>query len=931
MLRFLLLLHSLVLIAVAAAQTKKPLDHTVYDGWKSISSTAIAPNGTFITYEINPQEGDGQLFIFKKDTEEYRSFERGKNAKISPTSEYVLFKIEPQHDTIRKLKIAKKKKDEFPKDSLAVHLVNANTTQKTPMVVSYALPKDSGLFMAYLVEEKRTPPAVPEKKCFFKKKKTETPAPKPEKLNVLHFYNPLQAESKFSIDYVTEYTWSDNGKTLATIAQKKNKEKEPDSCFVSVFNTLTGQTTLLYAALGTAKNITTDRAGEQLAFQFSADTTERKLYGLYYWTHKDTALQLLADTASIQLVAQNWAVSEHRKPFFSHNGSRLFFGVGAKPPVKEKDTIPEEEKVKLDIWHWMDGQIQPEQLKKLKEEKKRNYLAMYSPANKDFITLANEEMEEVTLPFYSDSNFALGRSTKPYERLVTWEGWNTDYYRVNLLNGERTLLLKKYAYRPYLSPNGSYLVYFKDSLWHSIDMASGVSTNISKGIPFALFDEDNDVPSKAWPYGFGGFLNASLHVLVNDRYDVWLLSLKGDTPPVNLTNGRNEKWQYRSKSLNEKDPYIRTDERLYLTAQNEATKNLRVAYLENPSLPVLKTVSEKPEQFIQLSKAENADAVIYRASTFTTYPEIQLTNLDFAAPKIVTHTNPQQEEYRWGNVQLIEWKSLNGEMLQGLLYTPENLAEGEKTPLLVYYYERNSQNLHRHYTPAPSASIINPAEYVSRGYTVLIPDITYKTGEPAQSAYHSILSGTDYVLKNYSFVDEKRMGLQGQSWGGYQTAMLVTMTNRYAAAMAGAPVSNMTSAYGGVRWESGISRMFQYERGQSRLGETIWENRNLFIRNSPLFYLDEVTTPLLIMHNDEDGAVPWYQGIELYMGLRRLEKPAWMLNYNGEAHNLMKRHNRKDLSIRMQQFFDHYLMGKDMPEWMSAGRPAIDKETKTAY
>ena len=214
---------------------------------------------------------------------------------------------------------------------------------------------------------------------------------------------------------------------------------------------------------------------------------------------------------------------------------------------------------------------------------------------------------------------------------------------------------------------------------------------------------------------------------------------------------------------------------------------------------------------------------------------------------------------------------------------------------------------------------------------MFIPDIRYTPGHPAQSAYDCIESGTDAMLKLYPQIDSTRMGLQGQSWGGYQTAQLITMTSRYRAAMAGAPVSNMFSAYGGIRWGSGLNRQFQYEKTQSRIGKTIWEAPELYFENSPLFHLPKVKTPLLIMHNDGDGAVPWYQGIELFTGLRRLGKPCWLLNYNDDDHNLMKNANRIDLSIRMRQFFDFYLNNQPSPRWLEEGIPAVVKGEELRY
>jgi dipeptidyl aminopeptidase/acylaminoacyl peptidase len=250
--------------------------------------------------------------------------------------------------------------------------------------------------------------------------------------------------------------------------------------------------------------------------------------------------------------------------------------------------------------------------------------------------------------------------------------------------------------------------------------------------------------------------------------------------------------------------------------------------------------------------------------------------------------------------------------------------------MIVYFYERNSDNLHDYTHPTPLRSTINRTTYVSDGYLVFVPDIVYKIGFPGESAYNSIMPGVTSLIEK-GFVDEKNIGIQGHSWGGYQAAYLVTRTNLFKAAEAGAIVANMTSAYGGIRWGSGMSRMFQYERTQSRIWGTLWEKPLLYLENSPLFFADKIETPMLLLHNDADTAVPWYQGIEMYMAMRRLNKPVWMLNYNGEPHWPVKRENRMDFQIRMKQFFDFYLKGAEEPLWMKEGIPAIEKGIQTGY
>ena len=244
--------------------------------------------------------------------------------------------------------------------------------------------------------------------------------------------------------------------------------------------------------------------------------------------------------------------------------------------------------------------------------------------------------------------------------------------------------------------------------------------------------------------------------------------------------------------------------------------------------------------------------------------------------------------------------------------------------MMVYFYERMSDGLHRYRQPIADRASISFSFYVSRGYLVFVPDIPYQIGYPGESAMAAVVPGVLSLIEK-GFVDEKAIGVQGHSWGGYQIAYMITKTNIFAAAEAGAPVSNMISAYGGIRWSSGMSRMFQYEKTQSRIGGTLWDAHQRFIENSPIFWADKVQTPLLMMHNDQDGAVPWYQGIEYFVALRRLGKPVWMLNYNGEDHGLTKWHNRKDWAIRMQQFFDHFLKGAPAPVWLEHGVPAVAK------
>jgi dipeptidyl aminopeptidase/acylaminoacyl peptidase len=321
-------------------------------------------------------------------------------------------------------------------------------------------------------------------------------------------------------------------------------------------------------------------------------------------------------------------------------------------------------------------------------------------------------------------------------------------------------------------------------------------------------------------------------------------------------------------------------------------------------------------------KAANADEWMITKSTFTDFPNLwvgpSLTNLTK-----ISDANPQQKDYNWGSAELVRWRSADGVELKGILYKPENFDPNKKYPLIAYFYEILSNNLYS-YVPPTGRNVINPTHYVSNGYLVFEPDIVYETGFPGQSAVRSIVSGVE-ALERRGYVDEKHLGIQGQSWGGYQTAYTITQTHMFAAAMAGAPVVNMTSAYGGIRWGTGISREGQYEVGQSRIGKSLNEAPQLYIQNSPLFWLDRVTTPLFIMNNDADDAVPWYQGIEFFVNMRRLGKEVYFIDYNNDVHNPASRANQKDIAMRMQQFFDNKLKGAPAPDWMVHGIPYVAK------
>lgn len=948
-----LLICSLFFIATYSQDsTKKIIDHTTYDSWNTIGNTTLSPYGNWVTYEVNPNKGDGNLFIYNSSLNRYDTINRGYAAKFSPNADFLVFKIKPPLDTIRKLKIDKKKPDDFPKDSLGIFLLGKNKFLKEAPVKSFKVPADSSSWFVWQKEKVKEKPLSitpkpkqeentnnkKKKKCFCKKNKLSEPPKvetkttpktkiKPKDVWDICITNPVLNKT-FTIKNVSDYTISENGLNIAYI---KLTGDTTDSCYVYSFNTVSEKTNLLFSGKGTAKNITTDKQGNQAAFIFSADTGNVKYFSLHHTNLLTNETHKVADSLS-KVIPEKWGINEFGKLSFSENGSRLFFETAPLIPKPQKDTVPDDEKPKVDVWNWQDKELQTQQLNKLEEDKKKGYRAFYQINDKKIIQLENKLMRNVYVSEKGEGNFGVGYDITRYQREYSWNAiGQRDAYVVDINKGNSTLVLENKSPIIGISNFGKYILWFNtnNKNWHVVRTSDLKDTCITCNIKTTFFRDDIDVPSPAFPYGFATWTENDEKLLIYDKYDIWVVDPSAKEKPYCITQeqGVKNKLIFRVQKTNSKNDWISNNDTLIITATNEYTKDESV-FLTSISQKYFfeKTYSCSCNvSSLGFVKAQNNNTIVYRPMSFTQYPDLFLSNLNnFNTQLKITDANPQKTQYIWGNVELIKWKNFKNKEQTGLLYKPDGFDANKKYPMLVYFYEKFSDNLHLFHSPRPSYSTIGISEYVSNGYIVFVPDISYSIGNPGKSAYDDIVSGTQFLISK-GFVNKDKIGLQGQSWGGYQTAYLITQTNLYKAAMAGAPVSNMTSAYGGIRWESGNSRMTQYEHGQSRIGKNLWEARDLYIQNSPLFFADKVNTPLLIMANDNDGAVPWYQGIEFFVALRRLDKPSWMLNYNGDQHNLIKYPNRVDLSIRMKQFFDHYLMDKPAPEWMVEGIPALEK------
>lgn len=913
---------------------KKKIDYTVFNDWKSLRNIQISDNGRFASFEINPQYGDGVLIIYALENGKTDTIARGYDAKFAEQEKFLVCKLKPKHQLIRQAKIDKKKESEFPKDSLLVYdLSQSKITLASSNIKSFFATQESNLLAVHHTFIKYTFPPLTKKEI---KKKIKAPEIKSEGF-YLDIYTQIAAQpkapvgpgNKLSFRYVTEYTASKKGESVVFIQSLTHNKT--DSSYVRLINTNEKQSKIIFSCVGVCKSISVDENGKQVAFLMSADTGKVKIYDLWYWKEGNSTASNVVDRSN-SFLKSNHCVSEFGQLRFSKNGERLFFGTNTIPQKEPKDTLPDDEKYRLDLWSYTDIQLQPEQLKMVDQERKKSYLAVYYTNNGKTLQLGDSINRNIRPSLKGNGKYAISIDEIPYERSKSWDfPFPSDYYVINLETGEKKLALKKHRGHCELSESGKYLVYYvrNENKWYALDHQSGKSKLLTDKINAIFYEDDNGNPAEEDAIGIMGYTENDEAVFIYSKYDIYKVDLNDPAKKSCITMGKGEetKTVYRFVNLDFENDFI--DENfILLHSFNDKTR--KEGYTSITKDRGLRSLLETDHKYTLIRKARNKEQVLFTRMNFTTFPNVHLSDLTFLNTKQISDANPQQKEYSWGTVELVSWTTPKGRKLEGLLYKPENFDSRRKYPLLVYFYEKYTQDIHNYYSPRPSASIINPTEYASNGYVIFIPDILYSEGSPGEDAYDCIVSGTDHVV-SLGFINPERMGLQGQSWGGYQTAYLVTQTNKYRAAMAGAPVSNMTSAYGGIRWGSGWVRAFQYEKGQSRLGVSLWQDRERYIKNSPLFFADKVETPLLIMHNDQDGAVPWYQGVEYFNALRRLDKKVWMLNYNDDDHNLRRRANQFDLTIRMRQFFDHYLLDQPMPEWMKNGLPAIDKGRKTGY
>ncbi len=938
-----------------AQSARKPISQDVYDSWKTISGSSLSADGQWVTYTHSPVVGNGEVVLRStKAATEWR-YPRGFTgrpqmvpnadstaqfnlpaAQFSSDSKWLAFTTYASRAEFGAARGGLARAAATPRNSLTLVSTADGKATVIPKVRSYKFARDGGRYIAYLFEADSATSATGGGRDGAGGGRGGrnggaggTAAPEPASTLVLR---DLLNGTDTKIERVTAYVFDEAEKVLAYTTGSApaiaviGAEAPVNGAYVR--DLASGRTTALLTGKGSYLSLVLDRKGTQAAFvsdYADADASKPK-YALYYSVIAGGKNQMVPAPATEVVMATQFGhdifIADRGRVDFTRDGSALLFSL-AKPIADAVPTDSLVDKAVYDLWHWQDPVVNPVQKNQVARDRARTYLAIYHPDTKKALRLADDSVASVTVT--DNGKMALASNGLPYAIDAGWGEGGSDVWLIDATSGTRTLVSKRMRNAATLSTAGQYVAMFQEGSWRSRNIATGKTVDLTAQLKDAHFYDEESVDSdEPRPFGIAGWTKDDARLLVYDKSDIWELDPTGGIAPIVLTGsyGKKNNITFRVVDLDREEPGLDAAKPLLMRALNNDTKESGYWRGKFGIVTAPEQIVMGPKNYNGLAKARKADEYIMTQQTYREFPDLWVGSAINQVRK-VSNANPQDGEYSRGAVELVTWLSDDGVKLQGLLHKPEGFDPSRKYPMVVTFYEKLSDGLHNYIAPT-GRNAINPLVYNSLGYLVFTPDIVYTIGQPGPSAAKAVIPGIQSLIAR-GFVDPKKIGVMGQSWGGYQIAYLITVTNIFAAAIPDAAVVNMTSAYGGIRWESGIARTGQYEHGQSRIGGSLWQYPQRFIENSPLFHLDRVTTPIFWMENDADGAVPWYQGIEFYLAMRRLKKEAYMVTYNNEGHNPSKRANQKDMDKKQQEFFANKLLGTPAPEWMTRGIPFLDK------
>ncbi|MGI2096345.1 prolyl oligopeptidase family serine peptidase [Shewanella glacialipiscicola] len=926
-----------ILPPVLAENSTKPLTLTDIMHFESLGKPVISDKGQVIAVESSPDRGNSHVIVKNILSQLAYQVAGGSDPQVSHDGRYVAVAVKPSLLTLETSDAKAKKKLKS-----AMVLLDTQTGAQTRFerVQEFTF-SDEGKHLAIWFE------ADDESKKEAESKAIETlvevgtasiakPAkPKVDKFDQGRRFTLLSLENQtqqIDIEQVTGYVFDKGNRRLAlAVNDIANKQHQ-----LQLVDLNTNKKTVVFdspsqqvGALALAKN------GRWLAFTQGKDS--ELPHGRRYQL---SLVDLSSGKINKTPESPEWKLNRYTHLSFSLDSERLFFGrvpevsqqLSLQKITEEKDLFDADivtAQRGLKVWHGDDPRIKPHEIKQYEDEQKRSYLAVLHLGSNNLVQLGDKTVPDVTISQHK--RFMLASSDLPYRKMATWAGFYQDYYLVDINTGLKVPFLTQQPSdaEPSLSGNGKYVVYYQQGNVYLYDIEQAQRSNLTRSLKVSFADEDHDYPSSAPGYGFGPWLKDDAGILVYDKYDVWQFNTESKAG-FTLTEGkgRAHKIQYRLEGLVDKpdEPTeLAYNATILLHGYSDKTK-ADGFYQARLGEAGIKTLMQGEYKLTVLGRSHDADTIVFSKERFDLFPDLYTAS--YSAPQNAvkqTDLDKQRQAFNWSQAELVHWTNGDGKPLDGVLIKPTNYQADKRVPVLVYYYRFMTDRLHAF----PQMNINhrpNFAWYINNGYAVFLPDIRFEIGYPGASSVQALTSGVQKLI-DMGVADPDAIGLQGHSWSGYQTAFAITQTKMFKAAVAGAPVANMTSAYSGIRHGTGVARQFQYETGQSRIGASLFAALQKYIENSPVFYADRIQTPLMIMFGDKDDAVPWEQGVEMYLAMRRAGKDVVFLQYEDEPHHLKKYPNKLDYSIRMMQYFDHYLKGTPAPAWLSKGEAYVEYKT----
>jgi len=943
------LLGFIALAVTLSAQTRPIATFEDYGQWETLVSAGsyggLSPDGQWLAYAINRSNRDNELRIIKLADATTTTAAFGMRPVFSSDSKWIAYLIGQSEAEQEKLRKAKKP----VQNRLGLLNLATGETSTLDGIESFAFSSD-GAFLVMQRYRPTAPAASSEGRGRGGTGESE------EKLGTTLIVRKLASGSDMTFGNVSQFAWQDT-KHSHLLAMTISAEGKTGNG-VHLFDSETGVLRVLDSAPSIYKGLAWRKDAAALAV-FRTKEDEHKdgsTHLLLAWTDLGKSESRFIYDPTVDSAFPEGMRAVSFRPFhWSDDGKVLFFGIAKWddkiiPDKKEKEDADKpsaDEPSTVEIWHWTDVFVMPWQKVHARQDRQRNMLSAWHLDSGKFVQLGQDPITERVTPIrYSNLVYVAEWSKYAMERSIGRPG--ADLYLLDITSGERTKLMENINDRYVESgPSGKYLLFLQDKHYWTVDLATRAITNITNNAPVSFINTESDSTAKMYPdrlqkppFGVAGWTKSDASVLLYDKYDLWQVAADG-SKVQRLTDGAAEqirhrllkldeaaggsRWRRYASSMSTKEPWIDLGKPMYLSLFGEWTKKSGYARLE-PGEAVTRLVWID-KHVASLAKAKDAEVYRYIVQDYNDSPDIFVGASDLKDAEQVTTTNPFQSDYAWGRSELIEYETDKGRRLQGALFYPAGYEPGKKYPMIVYNYELLSQEVHRYVVPS-DRSYYNISVFTNHGYMVLEPDIVFRPRQPGWSVVECITAGVEKVIE-MGVVDPERIGIVGHSMGGFNTAFIATHTNGiFAAAVAGAPITDQVSYYGDHHWGSGIAETDHIETGQERMEVALYEDLQAYIDNSAVFNVHNMTTPLLLEAGDVDGIIAWYQSIELYNIARRAKKNVVMLGYIGEDHGLRKKSNQRDYQRRILAWFGHYLKDEPAEDWITQGKSFLEREAE---